>query len=72
MTISKAQLKQAAEESYQHGRFFGKKEGREEKEKEMQEIRKNAVIEISSAVADLALANAKLTYALSRITDKLL
>jgi len=46
--------------------------GKEEVQKELLAKRQLGIIEISRAVADLALANAKLSYALSRITDKLL
>ena len=63
MTISKAQLKEAHNSGFINGREVGK---------ELLAQRQLGVIEISRAVADLALANAKLTYALSRITDKLL
>ena len=68
MTISKAQLKEAHNSGFINGREVGK----ELAKKEILAQRQLGIIEISRAVADLALANAKLTYALSRITDKLL
>ena len=68
MTISKAQVQTAREFSYNAGLIKGK----EDAQKELLAKRQLGIIEISRAVADLALANAKLTYALSRVTDKLL
>lgn len=68
MTISKKDLTAA----YARGLDLGKAQGKEAAQKEMLAIRQSGIIEISRAVADLANANAKLTYALSRITDKLL
>ena len=68
MTISKAQLSEA----HNSGFISGKEVGKELAKKELLAQRQLGIIEISRAVADLALANAKLTYALSRITDKLL
>ena len=68
MSISKAQLTAA----FRDGRFAGQVEGKAEAQKELLAKRQLGIIEISRAVADLAQANAKLTYALSRITDKLL
>ena len=72
MTISKAQLKAAAQESYQQGRYFWIKEGEEKYKSQPQEIRKAGIVELTKAAAELAQANAKLTYAMSRIADKLL
>jgi hypothetical protein len=68
MTISRKQLTEAFEAGIDAGKFRGK----EEAKKELLAQRQLGIVEISRAVADLALANAKLTYALSRITDKLL
>ncbi len=68
MTISKKQLEETRTLAY----HAGIREGIEKRKQEVQEIRQLGIIEISRAVADLATANAKLTYALSRITDKLL
>ena len=68
MTISKAQLKDACNASFINGREVGKDLAK----KELLAQRQLGIIEISRAAADLALANAELTYALSRITDKLL
>lgn len=68
MTISKKQLEQAR----LYGIHEGIKQGKEQAKQDLLLIRQSGVVEISRAVADLALANAKLTYALSRITDKLL
>lgn len=68
MTISKAQLKEAHANGFNTGVIAGK----EIAKKDSLALRQSGIVEISRAVADLALANAKLTYALSRITDKLL
>ena len=68
MTISKKQLIEAHNTGFNEGKYAGK----EMAQRDLQAIRQSGLIEISRAVADLALANAKLTYALSRITDKLL
>lgn len=68
MTISKKQVAEEKQLSYYHGL----RDGVEKRKQEVQDIRQLGIIEISRAVADLATANAKLTYALSRITDKLL
>ena len=68
MTITENQVKEA----YDSGFISGKEVGKDLTKKEFLAQRQLGVIEISRAVADLALANAKLTYALSRITDKLL
>lgn len=68
MTISKAQVKEAYATGVANGKILGQKLAKDD----LQHIRQSGVVEISRAVADLALANAKLTYALSRITDKLL
>ena len=68
MTISKKQLTEA----YANGVTAGKYAGHEQAKQDILLVRQSGIIEISRAVADLANANAKLTYALSRITDKLL
>ena len=68
MSISKAQLTAA----FKDGISAGKVAGKEESQKELLAKRQLGIIEISRAVADLAQANAKLVYAMSRITDKLL
>jgi len=68
MTISKKQLIEAHNAGFNAGKYAGK----EMAQRDLQAIRQSGLIEISRAVADLANANAKLTYALSRITDKLL
>ena len=72
MTISKKQLADAQKESYDWGMATGKMQGREEAKKELLASRKEGVIELTRAAAELAQANAKLTYAMSRIADKLL
>ena len=68
MTISKKDLASARIQ----GEIYGRQIGKEEAKKDLLAQRQSGIVEISRAVADLALANAKLTYALSRITDKLL
>ena len=70
--LTVAQIKKECADSYSRGYDTGVVKGKIIANAETQEIRRQAVIEISRAVADVALANAKLTYALSRITDKLL
>ena len=64
MRITENQVKEAYDSGFMDGKDLTKKE--------LLAQRQLGVIEISRAAADLALANAKLTYALSRITDKLL
>jgi len=68
MTISKKQVEEEKTLSY----HAGIRKGIEQRKQEVQDIRQIGIIEISKAVAELAMANAKLTYAISRITDKLL
>lgn len=68
MTISKKQVMEEKQLSYN----AGVQKGKELRKNELQDIRQSGIIEISNAVAELAMANAKLTYAMSRITDKLL
>ena len=59
-------------DAHERGKDTGIILGKEQAKRDMLLVRQSGVVEISRAVADLALANAKLTYALSRITDKLL
>ena len=72
MTISKKFLQETGKINFEAGVKLGKDIGQAAARKELLANRQLGVIEISRAVADLAMANAKLTYALSRITDKLL
>lgn len=72
MTISNKQLEQVSKASFERGKATGEYLGKEAAKKELLATRQAGVVEISRAAADLAMANAKLTYALSRITDKLL
>ena len=72
MTISKRQLAEENKLAYDTGKSLGQYQGKEEAKKEMLLLRQSGIVEISNAVAQLAMANAKLTYAMSRITDKLL
>lgn len=68
MTISKKDLQVA----FERGKEIGVRQGKQAQEAELQTIRKSAIIELVNAASNLAQANAKLTYAMSRITDKLL
>ena len=72
MTISKKFLQETGKINFEAGVKLGKDIGKEAAKKELLATRQAGVIEISRVVADLAMANAKLAYALSRITDKLL
>lgn len=72
MTISKKQLADAKRESYLMGEDAGAYRGKREKEEELGHIRKSAIVELTKAAAELAQANAKLTYAMSQIANKLL
>jgi hypothetical protein len=72
MTISKAQLAQAYKNGYEVGANQGKFAAKQELSEEMQEIRKSGIVELTRAAAELAQANAKLTYAMSQIANKLL
>lgn len=72
MTISKKQLEEARKESYLFGRSHGVTVGEEKAKKDLLLVRQSGIVEICKAASELAMANAKLTYAMSRITDKLL
>lgn len=63
MTISKKQLQQR----FFEGRAIGQEEGKREAAKEFNESKVHAQKEIMRAAAELAQANAKLTYAMSRM-----
>lgn len=68
MTISKKQLEEEKNLSFNQGVQHGKKL----RMQEVQDIRQSGIIDLTHAAAELAQANAKLTYAISRIADKLL
>lgn len=72
MTISNKRLSEEKREAYNQGRINGYREGKEHVTEEMQNIRKQGIIELTRAAAELAQANAKLTYAMSQIANKLL
>lgn len=72
MTISKARLEAEKQRLYDLGLQTGSALGRAELRKESLFERQTAIVEITKAASELAIANAKLGYALSRITDKLL
>ena len=72
MTISKKQLEETRKESYEWGFSNGKIAGKKQAEEDIQTIRKSGIIELMNAASVLANSNAKLTYAMSRIADKLL
>lgn len=72
MSISKKQLEEAREEAFRHGQIDGRAVALSEAKINLQELRKAGLVEICNAVSQLAMANAKLTYAISRVTDKLL
>ena len=68
MTISKKQLEEEKSVSF----AWGVSKGKEDAKRDMQLMRQSGIIELTHAAAELAQANAKLTYAMSRIADKLL
>lgn len=72
MTISKKQLEDAKMESYAMGKSAGICQGKEAARKELLCLRQAGIVDLTKAAAELAMANAKLTYAMSRIADKLL
>ena len=72
MTISKKQLEEARAYVYERGRAMEIQAAREEAKRELQAARQEGIIALTRAAAELAQANAKLTYSLSRIADKLL
>jgi len=72
MTISKKQLEDAKIESYAMGKNAGICQGKEAAKKEFLYTRQDSIVDLTKAAAELAMANAKLTYAMSRIADKLL
>lgn len=72
MTISKAWLEAEKQRLYNLGLRAGSALGKAELRKESLFERQTAIVEITKAASELAMSNAKLGYALSRITDKLL
>jgi len=67
MTISKKQLEEAREAAYKFGHYRGVEQGKEEAKKEFSDTKAHAQTAILAAAAELAQANAKLTYAMSRM-----
>ena len=72
MTISKKQLQEAGNIGYLQGVEAGKIIERNYKNELTQADRRNAVLELTKAAAELATANSKLTYSLSQIAGKIL
>lgn len=71
MTISKKQLEEAKAESYAMGKSAGTFQGREAAKKDLLSLRQDGIVDLAKAAAELAMANAKLAYSMSRIADKL-
>lgn len=68
MALTKSQVAAEKQLSYNQG----VRDGIERRKQDVQDIRQSGIIDLTRAAAELAQANAKLTYAMSRITDKLL
>lgn len=67
MTISKKQLQEAVEEARKNSFRHGQIEGRAVALSEFNNSKAHAQVQILAAAAELAQANAKLTYAMSRM-----
>lgn len=67
MTISKKQLEEAKDEQFDSGLYQGRLLGRQEAFSEFNNSKAAAQRNIMNAAAELAQANAKLTYAMSRM-----
>ena len=67
MTISKKQLEEAVNEAAAMNFSLGRARGKAEKEAEFNNSKASAQRDILKASAELAQANAKLTYAMSRM-----
>lgn len=72
MTISKKDLKEAYDDGYVMGHSNGVGKGKAQVESELSHIRRQCITDLTKAAAELAQANAKLTYSLSQIANKLL
>lgn len=70
MTISKKQLQEACKESYEVGKYNGIVEGNKKAKEEFSSQKAEALNKILHSASELAQANAKLTYALSRIVNE--
>lgn len=71
MTISKKQLEEVREEAFHKGKTVGYMKGNDAASAEFNSSKAAAQRDILKAAAELAQANAKLTYAMSRmVTEK--
>jgi hypothetical protein len=71
MTISKKQLEEARASSFKNGIERGKELGREEINSSQQYDRRKAIIETTKAASEMAIAQSKLAYAMSKILENL-
>lgn len=67
MTISRKQLEEAKSIAFQ----MGVTEGRIEQKTIMASAKQSGILEIIQAASDIAASNAKLTYSLSQIINKI-